>query len=301
MSTSDLYFVIKLSQNSGQIIGPRTLDELKSELTGGNIAWTDLCRNFTEKSDWKRLFQMSELQSAMSAVPPTEKLAECTRLCNTALNAPAKKEAPPVAATTPVTTDDLSEIPQLTAPLYVYVQGSEFGPMSIEEFKTLVKGQKYKSQIYVWYKGLKAWFPLEELPLGPHLSAELVVKLRKGRRIQSMYSLVQGHEARKAKRINLVAGVYDKAKGTPEMIGICADISKSGIQIWLNSPLSVALGTELQIEIVPISITKIGRVTLTVALRWYDEASLRGGFQFVGNFQSSPTYLKLADYLDQLT
>ena len=308
MGNDFCYFVIKLSQPKRQTVGPYQLLELMKGIRSGVFAWTDVCKNFNAKENWKRLYEMPELLDLMSEIPTPEELDDIQDLCMKALQPESKAkvvntEGTPATASTTATAPQSAEgteLPPLHAPLYVYLKGSEFGPLSINEFKNLIKGQKDNSLVYVWYRGLRVWSPLEELPLGTHLNSELLVTIRNQRRPISLYKIVEGFEGRQAERRHLIAGVYARTPQGTEMIGVCADISRTGIQVWLNTPLFVTMnGTEIAIEVVPISISGVGKISFKAAIRWYDEEGMRVGLQFLGNYDGSPEYHRLRDYLER--
>jgi hypothetical protein len=305
MSASEQnYFVVRLSISPRQITGPFQVQDLVKALQDGVFLWTDLCWNATGNSVWKRIFDVPEFASAMVELPSVQKLEEYQNMCVNALSGDSVKSEGKISSDGTrlihqETHSGFNTLPELTAPVYLQVAGSEFGPLSIVEFKKLLKNQKFNAPIYMWYKGLRAWFPMEDLNLSLFLGKDLLINVNQYRRPIPLYKIKQGREVRGAKRFGLVAMIYRKGPRGLETIGSCGDISRTGVQIWLTQPLQAKVDAEFEIQVVPLSISGLGGITLTVAMRWYNQAEMRAGFEFVGSHESAPSFIKLLEYLAQ--
>ena len=307
MNEQTQFFVLNLDTLPRSISGPYRLLELQKTMKEGKVSWTNLVFNPEGPVFWIRLYEMKELKEIMSSLPEPKKLEEYTQVCLDTISSEDPSQVKSV-----ISSDELqimpknqklktdASLPPLVVPVYIQVSGSEFGPLSLQEFKSFLKKQQFKDTIYVWYTGLRAWFPLEDVVMPKDIQNETNMSLKSPRQGVSLFKVLQGREMRMSKRRELIATVFrvESNKSLKVLIGVCADISQTGIQVWLENEVSLKKDEEVELEIIPISTARIGILKFTAKMKWYDTKELRAGFQFIGNLNEHVAYQRLVEYLN---
>lgn len=305
----DQYFVIQLSLKPKIIVGPISLNEINKSVAAGTFRLSDIIWNSQTKDGWLRLYQMSEVLQNLSAIPELLKLKEYEERClesllevEPAAASPAPTQFESATENTQQTSlqsatpkEMISPFPPPIPPFYLQSFGKEYGPLSEDALQKILNAGDFKSFIYVWYNGLETWVPISEIPNLRRFLPEksMLLQVRSER-----FFVIFTRETRSYNRIKLVAAC--KARVTDdrfEPFGVCADISKTGAQIWLEGPFTRTVGETLDIEFIPLSATRVPIITVKGRIIWYLEKESRLGVSFVDFYGSGKIILQ--NYIDK--
>jgi hypothetical protein len=164
---------------------------------------------------------------------------------------------------------------------FLQFEGTEFGPISINELQTVVQTGKMRGTLYAWSKGMENWHPVSALEELSHLFQGAPQGLA-ARPPSRFNKVTPDHEGRGAARSALVATVWRlQGRKEREIIGICADISISGMQVVVdNSQAANDKGSQLELEIVPVGLSGLNAIRVQGKVVWKDSAVHRIGVQF---------------------
>lgn len=118
-------------------------------------------------------------------------------------------------------------------PWFVQFEGSQFGPLSLDEVWLVQKSGKLHGTIFGWCAGMPKWLPVSQIP-------ELQELIHKK------------DNRRKAERVPFLAAVSITVIGerSEKVVGICRDISTSGISV-LCPLVSAGAGSTVEVDIMP--------------------------------------------------
>jgi hypothetical protein len=296
-------FVIQLEKTPREIKGPLESSAVIESLRSGVFSWSDI--GFIAETDgvWKRLYELDFLRVAMPDLPPLEKLTRYTKLCEDHLQQGGKTPASSGKAQSQ--SDVVSSLnsgtgaPTPVSPVYLQVSGSEYGPMSVEEMKKILEKRTFKNQVYAWYKGLKTWFPVQEISGFTHLTFE--ESQMKSDSHQLLERLVYSREARTSKRKEIVATVRQIQKGAlPKNMpfGVCVNISDTGVQVLLEEPCKLLPDQNYNFELLPLTIYGMPTLFFQGRVIWVKDGGVRVGVSF-NSFERNGLD-KLAEYLSKV-
>jgi hypothetical protein len=176
-------------------------------------------------------------------------------------------------------------------PWFVQFDGSDFGPFSVTELETLLQSGKLKGRIHVWNRELDSWKPVESiaalkdlikgLEIGPSTRSEdrILKKTPEPRRTR---------EERQASRVPLLAtvGLEVPHNQNPIPIGLCSDLSRTGMQVLLDTgdkikDDSFEKGKILHLQIWPDPSTQMDPVLVRCCVAWFNAQERRLGVEFV--------------------
>ena len=293
IATDVQHFVVHLNQRPRSISGPYLLAELVLELQSGSIQWTDMVWTDRCESKWQRLFEFQAVHSVMSEVPTVDRLKKYSEMCGAAVRGEPQKsqeksatdiqslamESLADSGTQDGDSISIREVPDPQMPIYLQVAGGEFGPLSLPEVKKVIESNGFKEQIYIWYKGLDTWFPIEELIAMKKLDIA-PKEARTSRRGVSLLGLLKNRDHRNSIRHRIVATCAFKDQGRRVSLGVCADFSRTGFQVWVERENHFDLGQILELEIVPLSVTGLSTWHLKGKVVWFRSDELRLGLMF---------------------
>ncbi len=258
--------------------------EVEARLRAGVFSWVDFSRSLTGGGDWKRFCELEDFKELMPELPDTRDLY--ARAVSSARKAKGGKSSARIRAEAQSMTGP--EVLQLTGSLllkkstdwYLQYNGSEFGPFKAPEVeRILASGRLTGADIYLWSRELSNWVPVSAIPRFAKLVVD-VNALTKTRQVSSQLTIVRGHrrEMRGPPRVPLIATVSLGQKG--DILGVCEDISPSGMQVCLDSDQRLEGLGELRLWILPLGTTGLEGFWAKARLTWMNGGARRAGFQF---------------------
>ncbi len=275
------FFVVKLNIRPRKIIGPIDLPSLKEELRVGAFAWDDIAWCSEQGNEWRRLFEIPALQSFMSEIPELARLQKYRQMCLDSLQE-ANSETVPHSEHLHQEGTQTSAIvvPVFVTPAYIQVKGKEYGPLTKDALSKLLERSQFKDQVYIWYKGLSSWYPIQELPGFKHLHFEASAMTRIPGEV--LGRVIFNREERSAIRRDIVSTVRLSSDGKQMDLpsGICVDISLTGVQIRLEKHHPFRLKDELVGELIPLSLSGVPAVLFRATVIWFKKEELKLGLFF---------------------
>ena len=139
---------------------------------------------------------------------------------------------------------------------------TQYGPLTVDELKLILKKFTLKTSLYAWRPGLKGWVLASDVP-------ELAGLTDRADRADQAKSKVEKSKQnrRKTQRTSLLATIMIGIEGRATFVGVCKDISQGGVFVTTNE--AVMLETPVEIKVEPVTecgITKFkaeGRVVDT--------------------------------------
>jgi hypothetical protein len=115
---------------------------------------------------------------------------------------------------------------------YLQFQGSEFGPMSLEEIRVILKNGKLDGQIFAHQPGMDQWVPVEQIPELKEFHRKVEEKKEAEK---------PSGNRRVSRRQRLVATVrFELAAVNERMrvwhVGLCKDICDTGMLVLSKTP-----------------------------------------------------------------
>jgi hypothetical protein len=152
---------------------------------------------------------------------------------------------------------------------YLQYQGSEFGPFAWKELKAVVTSGKIQGSFFIWTDGLENWVRIQTI-------AEMnsIVEAATGRIIfpkkksKQMDILLGSKNRRGGNRWPVIATCAIVDGRQLKFIGICREISASGMSVVVDRKVNIELGELLPLEIRPISLTGLVSFRITGRVLW---------------------------------
>lgn len=170
----------------------------------------------------------------------------------------------------------------LKPPVYLQVDGAEFGPLSGKDVHQFMEKNCPKDQVYAWCKGLPIWTPIQRIVGFEkfHFERSQMFTISN----DPIDSEVYGRESRLAPRKPFVASarVYCDAS-SESSFGICLDVSLQGTKIRIEKPLPLVPGEIVRFELFPLSIAGIGRLDGTAKIVRYQPDVLKCALNFISS------------------
>ena len=166
---------------------------------------------------------------------------------------------------------------------FLQIDGTEFGPFTQPELEALIAGRKLKGTFYVWHEGMRNWEPASATAKLAHLAEYLGGRTHVHRErvapAKKSFDGFQSRDLRVAARRALIATVsVETGPRTRFMIGICEDISLTGMQVILDAAHELRAGSPLTLRVDPLGLTKIQAFTVTGKVAWLKERRLGVAF-----------------------
>jgi|GEM_PF-6166371 len=152
---------------------------------------------------------------------------------------------------------------------FLQFKGSKFGPLTLQECILLIHSGHLKDQpVFVWKYGMQDWVPIEEIPELTDFRNLLLNSKKKPVNLRS------------DNRLHLLAKCALHFEDGSSGIGVCHDISKTGIMILTD--MVKPLGYQADLEIFPVDMeyfnTEIIQLKCSVIRRSQNPLSM--GFRF---------------------
>ncbi len=167
----------------------------------------------------------------------------------------------------------------LKPPVFLQVDGAEYGPLSGNDVHQFMEKNQPKHQVYAWCKGLPLWTPIQKI-MGfekYHFEKSQMFTIAN----DPIDSEVFGKENRSAPRKTFVASARIYCDGSSESsFGICLDLSLQGTKIRLEKHLPLVAGESVRFELFPLSISGIGRLNGTAKVIRYQPDALKCALNF---------------------
>ena len=154
----------------------------------------------------------------------------------------------------------------------------------------MLKMGKFKGTLHVWQKGLDDWQPIESLNdfhalLEGHSEALTRSEFKANRPPEAV--LVEKN-TRSGARIHLLATVWKIAEGDLRIrLGVCADISITGLQVLLDTDEKFKVEDRFDLEIKPGGNQKFKPFWAKVVVRWIKPETKRMGVEFQNLLQDA--------------
>jgi hypothetical protein len=307
----DGWTVVSLSLNQGK--GPLTLAQLKSLVEDGTLEWTDLAFHPSTRK-WERLFEVVELGTMLPKSPSPDFLRGLEP-AGAVIHAILESAPSPTAAATPeVRPASLSNgaIHAQTsvgrtwgdaltaaaaahrslrgkAAYYVLIEGREIGPVDVSDLERAFKlARRLPGSAYAWRDGMRRWRLFAAIPeLSRFVQGS--EQARTARVLQEPELVIERVHRRKSERKPMIAHVNRIGRTTGrQMIGVCGDVSTDGFQLIQEiGAREFSSGGIHRLEICPMKLMNVPRLTLEATVRWNDRASGCVGFEFKALDQTS--------------
>lgn len=165
---------------------------------------------------------------------------------------------------------------------YMQIEGTEFGPFSTAEVESLIASRKLKGAIYVWRAGMTNFIPASACSdfshLAIYLGGETAVKRHAAVKKKK---LLATNKRKGTDRRSLIATIsVMTSPRTGFLIGVCEDISMTGMQIILDSTNEVEVGAELTLKVDPLGLTQVPAFQIRGKVVWVEAREMRMGFTF---------------------
>lgn len=215
--------------NRNDLLGPYSEKEILEGLRAFQFNWTDWSWVTGNELQWVRLCDQPEFKSSLPSAPDSSILRDLKNRFGSDLKTQSHASLSKVGL-------------KVKDVWYLQFEGSEFGPMSIQEVAVVAKNRSFKGKLYAWREGLDDWTKISEIP-------ELADLLSLGKS-------KSGNERRKKARSTLLATIRfgmagDSRNSTGAMFtGICRDISASGLQI-VSSRAPGGENSVFELEVIP--------------------------------------------------
>ena len=181
---------------------------------------------------------------------------------------------------------------------YLQFDGTEFGPFTLAELENVMQTGKIKGTLYVWFTGMDNWLPVS--------STEEVSNIFEGTLSQDQKRLIkhqklevmQKREERNNGRTPLIATVsLEQETGKLDNIGVCADISASGMQIIVTNNQAFKVEAIHRFQVMPLTVSGLSPFKMSGKVMWFNADEGRVGLRFVNN--SAEDSRLLNRYLDE--
>jgi hypothetical protein len=257
------WWVIHWAKGEPRLIGPFAETAIRSKLMNEELGWADIAK-LAEKGDkttWDRLFEIPDFQGSLPAISHERitqmeaghKHATRMRMDNTASGLKSNTESA----------------------WYLQFDGSEFGPFVPNEMIRIVQSNKLKGNLYGWRKGIPNWVPIKSLE-----QAYDLINRPQQEQSEEINPLEQGITQRLSKRTGLVATIALVEGSKKVVLGICTDISQTGMQLKTEDPHSLEVSKSYTLEIQPAGISRMKAFRVSAEVCWLDQEGKKIGFRF---------------------
>jgi hypothetical protein len=154
----------------------------------------------------------------------------------------------------------------------VQFENSEFGPFSSEETVRVVHSQSLQGKIRVRRFDLSSWYSVNtflQVLNNPH-----------GFNDETKGSLLNEKRDQYAKRCPVLATVSVFHSNKNFILGVCCDISLTGMQIFNSAHLKVTTGQRLNLLVIPVSSTQLNKIETAATVVWVTDEPAKIGFKF---------------------
>ena len=163
---------------------------------------------------------------------------------------------------------------------YLQYQGSEHGPFKFDELTKLIGSKKLLGTIHFWRPGLTHWISIsvQSQDLSPASiliqgAIALYEKMRRRRQMATASAALSPKKIRRDERQGFVGSVFAVSpSGRRRYLGVCFDLSRRGIGVTLDNESDCPVGSELVLEIVPISCSGLSSFQIRGEVRWNDDS-----------------------------
>jgi hypothetical protein len=257
------WWVIHWAKGEPRLMGPFAETAIRSKLMSEELGWADIAK-LAEKGDqatWDRLFEIPDFQGSLPGISHQ-------RIAQMEVN---HKQAARMRMDT--TASGLKN--NAESAWYLQFDGSEFGPFVPNEMIRIIQSNKLKGNLYGWRKGLPNWVPIKSLEHAYDL-------INKPLQEQSSAAnpLEEGISQRLSKRTGLVATIALVDGSKKVVLGICSDISQTGMQLKTEDPHSLETSKSYTLEIQPAGISRMKAFRVSAEVCWIDKEGKKIGFRF---------------------
>lgn len=255
-----------------EVQGPWIRSQVVERLRLGTLSWTAVGWTPAGTQDWRRIHDIPEFRPFLPPIPPAERLRAAQ-----AAAAPGRPSGP-IAALVEAGPGGR---------WFLQFDGSEYGPFSQGEIRVVLESGKVRGDLYVWREGMESWVPIQEVP-------ELVQWLQRSRAGGPAGG--KAPDGRAAERFALIATVSVIYENIRLVLGVCRDISATGMQILTNHQPG-PVGTMLSLSVTPGGGTGLKPFTVDAeVVRFLEDAQ---GFCVKFDNLSTQAREALAQYLKQ--
>jgi hypothetical protein len=257
--TPSQWAVLQIGAEGPVFRGAFSVEQLGSQLKAGTLSWSDLVYAAGKTLSWTRICDLSEFRAFFPPMPQPEILDQHRKAYlskikgGDSLPREVELKSLPSIAELEASQPSVEEpsIGNRSAVWYFQMQGSEYGPVTRNQLQDVLK-KGSDGQLYVWRQGLKSWVLVKTVQdFAQLLGAQHVAPSRPARPVNSP---PPQSNVRTQPRTALVATVFlmigSKWKRT---VGVCADISLTGMQIVMDAEAEFSLGQEYSFEVHPAS------------------------------------------------
>jgi hypothetical protein len=259
------WWVIHWAKGESRLIGPFSETAMRSKLMTEELGWADLAK-LSEKGDqarWERLFEIIEFQASLPIIS-----AERITQLEAAQKQAAKMRMESTASGVKNNSNESA--------WYLQFDGSEFGPFVPNEVIRIIKSNKLKGNLYAWRKGIPNWVPVKSL----EQALELVNREISQEIPDEFTPIAEGISQRLAKRTALVATIALIEGSKKVILGVCSDISQTGMQLKTEDPHTLEASKSYALEIQPAGISRMKAFRVTAEVSWIDAEGKKIGFRF---------------------
>jgi len=290
------WVLIQIKPEGPLFRGAVSADTIRQELKAGKLSWTDMVYAAGRTVNWTRICDIDDFRGNFPSLPDTALLDKIKKdyylsqgkVVHEHPSEVKIKGAPPAPDPNRASTVMEIEEPSVgnrSAIWYFQFQGSEYGPVTRNQLQDVLEKGKAKGQLYVWRQGLKSWVLVSSISefaqlMGGQQPAPPPTPTPNPRPVNAPLPTSQANMRAHARHA-LVATVFliigSKWKRT---IGICADISKTGFQLVMDSEAEFTIGQEYQFEIHPAETSGTPAFQAAGKAMWLKANERRAGFLF---------------------
>ena len=285
------WYVIHHEMEGPRLRGPYETDDLVSALRGGSILWADFIFAPTAGQKWRRIFELSRFHSAYTSLPDATQLARIEKKVLDELEAFGGISSMPQVQRKAFAREAIELNPGQGSPSsnrrtlwYLQFDGTEFGPFVPEELAAILSSGKIRGELYAWCQSMPRWEPVADIPeLAPYLPATAAAPRAAAQASPTPAQRpARPSDNRRKSRCPLmatVALVHSKQGRLP--LGICSDVSPTGVQIICGDPqASFDHGETLKLEITPLGATGVRPFSVRAKVVWLKADSRKLGLTF---------------------
>jgi hypothetical protein len=262
------WWVIHWAKGESRLMGPFSETAMRSKLMTEELSWADLAKldGKGDRAAWDRLYEIPEFHGSLPVISP-ERIAQLES---------GQKQAAQMAKVRMENTASGVKNSANESAWYLQFDGSEFGPFVPAEMIRIIQSNKLKGNLYAWRKGIPNWVPIKSLDQALELVNREIVALPEDEKTP----IAEGISQRLAKRTALVATIALVEGSKKTVLGICTDISQTGMQLKTEESHSLEASKSYMLEIQPAGISRMKAFRVTAEVSWIDPEGKKIGFRF---------------------
>jgi hypothetical protein len=238
-------FVLHQRSEQLSLKGPFDLDELKLALKNHTVVASDFIYRPGRSEKWKRIFESTTLKDQVFTAPSRSDFETYEQLISSksVSASPARPLKEKMAA--PLSLSATQPLPTGTPPppWFFKFEDLEYGPFSTKEISGIIGLRRLGAKkLELWNRSTGAWFPASELTKFASTNPQLMTS-------EDSFEIERSNNKRAAQRSSKLATAWAMIDKKVRLIGICTDLSDTGVRIVYNAKFPLKLREKIRLFI----------------------------------------------------